>query len=187
MAKQLNVNLAFTADTSRVKQDLEQLQNLLNRLTTNSAQKSPLGITNEIKTAISDVSKLQAALQKATTTTGTLNLSKFKQELNQAGLTADKISTQLIALGPEGARAFSQLTQSIMTAEIPLKQTSTLLTNFATTLKNTARWQLSSSILHGFMGSIQTAYTYAQNLNKSLNNIRIVTGLSKDAMTDFAI
>ena len=186
MAKQLNVNLAFTADTSRVKQDLEQLQNLLNRLTTNSAQKSPLGITNEIKTAISDVSKLQVALQKATTTTGTLNLGKFKQELNQAGLTAEKISTQLIALGPEGTKAFSQLTQSIMAAEIPLKQTSALLTNFATTLKNTARWQLSSSILHGFMGSIQTAYTYAQNLNKSLNNIRIVTGNSADEMADFA-
>jgi len=26
--------------------------------------------------------------------------------------------------------------------------------NFATTLKNTARWQISSSILHGFMGAI---------------------------------
>ena len=186
MAKQLNVNLAFTSDTTKVKQDLEQLQNLLSRLTANSAQKSPLGITNEIKTAISDVSKLEIALKRATTSTGSLNLGKFKQELNQAGLSAEKISTQLIALGPEGAKAFSQLTQSIMSAEIPLKQTSTLLSNFATTLKNTARWQISSSILHGFMGSIQGAYTYAQNLNKSLNNIRIVTGKSADEMADFA-
>jgi hypothetical protein len=45
-----------------------------------------------------------------------------------------------------------------------------------TTLKNTARWQISSSILHGFMGSVQSAYGYAQDLNKSLNDIRIVTG-----------
>lgn len=186
MPKQLNVNLAFTSDTTRVKQDLEQLQSLLSRLTANSAQKSPLGITNEIKTAISDVSKLEIALKRATTSTGSLNLGKFKQELNQAGLSAEKISTQLIALGPEGAKAFSQLTQSIMSAEIPLKQTSTLLSNFATTLKNTARWQISSSILHGFMGSIQGAYTYAQNLNKSLNDIRIVTGKSVDEMANFA-
>ena len=186
MPKQLNVNLAFTSDTTRVKQDLEQLQSLLSRLTANSAQKSPLGITNEIKTAISDVSKLEIALKRATTSTGSLNLGKFKQELNQAGLSAEKISTQLIALGPEGAKAFSQLTQSIMSAEIPLKQTSTLLSNFATTLKNTARWQISSSILHGFMGSIQGAYTYAQNLNKSLNDIRIVTSKSVDEMANFA-
>ena len=186
MPKQLNVNLAFTSDTTRVKQDLQELQNTLSRLTANSAQKSPLGITSEIKSAISDVSKLEVALKRATTSTGSLNLGKFKQELNQAGLSAEKISSQLIALGPEGAKAFSQLTQSIMSAEIPLKQTSTLLSNFATTLKNTARWQISSSILHGFMGSIQTAYSYAQNLNKSLNNIRIVTGYSADEMADFA-
>jgi hypothetical protein len=47
---------------------------------------------------------------------------------------------------------------------------------FATTLANTARWQLSSSILHGFMGAVQGAYGYAQDLNESLSNIRIVTG-----------
>jgi hypothetical protein len=45
-----------------------------------------------------------------------------------------------------------------------------------TVLKNTARWQLSSSILHGFMGTMSSAYGYAQDLNESLNNIRIVTG-----------
>jgi hypothetical protein len=40
-----------------------------------------------------------------------------------------------------------------------------------TTLKNTARWQISSSILHGFMSTISGAYTYAQKLNESLTNI----------------
>lgn len=186
MAKQLNVNLAFTADTTKVKQDLQDLQNTLSRLTANSAQKSPLGITDEVKAAIPEIAKLEAALKNATTSTGSLDLGKFKTELNQAGLTVDQISDKLRTFGAEGTKAFAQLTQSIMSAEIPLKQTSTLLSNFATTLKNTARWQISSSILHGFMGSIQTAYTYAQNLNKSLNNIRIVTGYSADEMANFA-
>jgi hypothetical protein len=57
---------------------------------------------------------------------------------------------------------------------------------FATTLANTARWQLSSSVLHGFMGALQSAYGYAQDLNESLNNIRIVTGNSIDDMAKFA-
>jgi hypothetical protein len=42
------------------------------------------------------------------------------------------------------------------------------------------RWQLSSSLLHSFIGGIQSAYHYAQDLNESLNNIRIVTGYSTD-------
>jgi hypothetical protein len=55
-----------------------------------------------------------------------------------------------------------------------------------TTLKNTARWQISSSILHGFMGAVQSAYYYAEDLNESLNNIRIVTGQNTDQMAKFA-
>ena len=186
MAKQLNVNLAFTADTSKARQQLQDLQRTLNGLTTSSAQSSPLGITNEINEAIVGVTKLEAVLKKATTNTGSLDLEQFRQELNKAGLSAEKIADQLIALGPAGQQAFMKLTQSILTAEIPLKKTSTLLTEFSNTLKNTARWQISSSLLHGFMGSIQKAYGYAQDLNESLNNIRIVTGYSTDRMAEFA-
>lgn len=53
------------------------------------------------------------------------------------------------------------------------------------TMKNTMRWQLTSSALHGFMGGVQTAYGYAQDLNESLNNIRVVTEKSADDMRDF--
>jgi hypothetical protein len=60
------------------------------------------------------------------------------------------------------------------------------LAQFWTTLKNTARWQLSSSLLHGFIGGLQSAWGYAKNLDESLNNIRIVTGYSADKMSDFA-
>jgi hypothetical protein len=31
-------------------------------------------------------------------------------------------------------------------------------------------------MLHGFMSTVSSAYRYAQDLNQSLNNIRIVTG-----------
>jgi len=50
-------------------------------------------------------------------------------------------------------------------------------------MKNAAKWQISSTILHGFMGAIQSAYGYAQDLNESLNNIRIVTGYDVDKMS----
>jgi hypothetical protein len=61
------------------------------------------------------------------------------------------------------------------------------LKEFGVTLANTARWQISSSILHGFMGTVQSAYGYAKDLNESLNDIRIVTGKSVEEMDAFAI
>jgi hypothetical protein len=68
------------------------------------------------------------------------------------------------------------MAKAIINAEVPLKRTNSVLKEFKTSLVNTARWQLSSSMLHGFMGAVQSAYGYAQDLNESLNNIRIVTG-----------
>jgi TP901 family phage tail tape measure protein len=67
-----------------------------------------------------------------------------------------------------------------------MRRTSALVSDLWNTLKNTARWQISSSMLHGFMGTLQSAYGYAQDLNESLNNIRIVTGANVDEMARFA-
>jgi hypothetical protein len=53
-------------------------------------------------------------------------------------------------------------------------------------MKNTARWQLSSTALHAFIGAISSAFNYAEDLNESLNNIRIVTGKSVEEMAKFA-
>jgi hypothetical protein len=53
-------------------------------------------------------------------------------------------------------------------------------------MKNTAKWQISSSILHGFIGGLQSAWGYAKELDKSLNNIRIVTGYNTERMAEFA-
>jgi hypothetical protein len=44
---------------------------------------------------------------------------------------------------------------------VPIRRTHALVKEFATTLANTARWQISSSVLHGFMGALQSAYGYA--------------------------
>jgi len=70
-----------------------------------------------------------------------------------------------------------------MNAQVPINTVNTKMKEFAVTLRNTAKWQISSSLLHGFMGAIQSAYGYAQDLNESLNNIRIVTGYGVDKMS----
>ena len=186
MAKQLNVSLAFTADTSQVKMQLKDLQQSLSQLMNIQSGTGKLGLTEELLKAKSAVGDLQIALQSATTSTGTLDLSKFNSALQKSGLKVDTLRHQLEKLGPEGSNAFLKLSQSVISAEAPLKRTSALLDNFAVSLKNTVRWQISSSVLHSFMGTVQSAYGYVQDLNKSLNSIRIVTGQSAEEMARFA-
>jgi len=56
----------------------------------------------------------------------------------------------------------------------------------ATSMANTVKWGITSSIFNNITGSIQKAYYYAKDLDTSLGNIRIVTGDSADQMDRFA-
>ena len=188
MAKQLNVNLAFTADTSQAKAQLQSLQAQLSGLL-NSTNKQSFGnqITGDINKASKAIAELKLHLKNATNVnTGNLDFTKLNESLNKSGTTLQQYGDKLRSLGPAGQQAFNTLASSIAQSEIPIRRSNAALTELWTTLKNTVRWQISSSILHGFMGTISGAVGYAKDLNKSLNDIRIVTGASVDEMARFA-
>ncbi len=185
---QVGINLIFSADTGQAKAQLQELRNTLTSLSTTTVNGNNFQpLTNEIRGALDATTKLSAALQTATNVdTGRLDLSKFSTSLKNSGLSLQQYAKQLTALGPQGEQAFLQLSRSITAGEVPLKKTNAMMGELWTTMKNTAKWQLSSSIIHGFMSAVQEAFTYAQDLNKSLNDISIVTEYSSDRMASFA-
>lgn len=187
MAKQLNVNVAVTADTSAAKAQLQQLQTTLNQLSNNSANLH-IGLNpSEIAKISTEIDKLSIHLKNATNVnTGTLDFSKLNASIKASGSTLQDYGNQLLKLGPQGQQAFSQLTSAIAKSEVPISRVKGLLGEFGTVLTNTVRWQAASSAIHGMMGSIQHAFSYAQQLNKSLNNIQIVTQASDEYMAKFA-
>lgn len=187
-----NVNMRFTADTGQAKQQLRDLQSsldtLMNQIATKNIKFFDVNATKkEIDEASAAVQELKIALDQATNVnTGRLDLSKFSKSLSQSGYTLQDFAAHLENLGPTGDKAFVALAQSVINAEVPLKRTNALLDNFKKTLANTAKWQISSNLMHGVQGSLQKAYYYAKDLDKSLNDIRIVTGQSSDQMAQFA-
>ena len=104
MAKQLNqvnVNLAFTADTGKARAQLQELQNTLKNFSTNTALKtSGLGLTKELQDAANAASELQIKLQQSMTSTGSLDLGKFNQSLKSSGKHLSDYANQLKNLGP---------------------------------------------------------------------------------------
>lgn len=184
MAKELKVNLKVSADTQAAKQSLENLTKSLDSLKkTSSNIISPTGLQQAQEAARS----LETHLSKAVNTnTNKLDLSKFSLSLKSANEDLTTLSLKLLQGGQAGQQAFSALTQSISAADNVTVSLGKRFDELLTTLKNTARWQISSTILHGFMSTLQGAYTYAQKLNKSLTDIQIVTEASSDKMAQFA-
>ena len=187
MSKQLNVSLNFQANTQQAQQQIQSLQKALAQVAKLPASASNLFDDSSIKRASQSALELQQHLSKAVNVeTGKLDLSRFSSSMKASNKDLQTYMTNLLAVGTTGQQAFLQLAQSIATADTPVTRINAKVAELGTTLKNTARWQISSSILHGFMGAVQSAYGYAQDLNESLTDIRIVTGASSEEMTRFA-
>ena len=181
MAKRLNYQIGITADTSQFQAQLRETLASLNTLATS------VNIAPSLREASSAAAELQKYLQTATNqNTGMLDLTAFNTQLRNSGKELKDYYDVLNKIGPEGQRAFMNVAQSIVAAETPLKRTNKLMDELWITMKNTMRWQLTSSVLHGFVGELETAYGYSKSLDSSLNNIRIVTSKTADDMKQFA-
>lgn len=193
MAKQLNVSLSFTADANAAKREIQSLQQALNNLAKFGTTDLPIGnevskLNEDLREGMHAAAELQAKLESAVNVkTGKLDLNKFNSSLRQGKTSLQDYATSLSKLGPQGVEAFNQVANAIVHAEAPILRVNSKIKELGVSLANTARWQLSSSIVHGLMGGIQKAYYYAQSLNRSLNDIRIVTGYSADQMKAFAL
>lgn len=184
VAKRLNYEIGITADTAQLKAEMKALQQSLDSI---SSKKINLGFDTELKEAAIAAESLKHQFQQAfNQDTGKLDLSKLNKSINQSGMSLEKYRIALASIGPEGEKAFIQVANAISKAQTPVVTMGKKMDELWITMKNTARWQLTSSAMHGFMGAVSTAYGYTQDLNKSLNNIRIVSGQSVEQMHDFA-
>lgn len=193
MAKQLNVSLSFTADANAAKREIQSLQQALNNLAKFGTTGLPIGnevlkLNEDLREGMHAAAELQAKLESAVNVkTGKLDLNKFNSSLKQGKTSLQDYAISLSKLGEQGVEAFNQVANAIVHAEAPIFRVNNKIKELGVSLANTARWQLSSSIVHGLIGGMQKAYYYAQSLNRSLNDIRIVTGYSAEQMKDFAV
>lgn len=185
--QQVKVDLVFSADTNKAKAQINELAKSLDEISKKPLNATSLQGDSRIASAAKAAEELRVNLQNAVNVdTGKLDLSRFAAGLQKSGKSIQDYRLALGQVGDIGREAFNQLTVAIASAEAPTTRLNKKMKDFMTTMKNTVKWQISSSLMNSFVGAIQSAYGYAQDLNESLNNIRIVTGQSVDQMAEFA-
>lgn len=184
--KRFDYVIGFSADTSKLSSALKQLEAQLNNIAI--GKNMPAGtLTTQIQQASKAALELNSYLNKSINVdTGKLDLSAFSKALTLGKTDLQTLRANLIQIGPAGQEAFASLARAIGQAEMPLRRSNELIDKLWITMKNTVRWQITSGLLTGFTGAIGDAYRYAEDLNESLNNIRIVTGKSTEDMAQFA-
>lgn len=185
----IDYSIGFNVDKTglnQIKSSLQEIKNLTAQdLMKIGGHTDIQKAENELKALKTSIGQIDGALEKAfNTDLGTLNVSKFNQALK--GMNLSQVYKDFSAAGAAGQAAFRNVTSQILTTNMQLKQTHNFLNNMATTMANTVKWGVASSVMNNFTGSVQKAYGYVKSLDTSLNDIRIVTGKSADEMERFA-
>ena len=165
-----------------LKKDLAEIQNM-------ATKPMDLGLeAKEIQRMVSAARTLETSLDQAfDVDLNTVNIQKFNNLLKQSGMSAESLQADLSLAGATGQQAFLKMTGQLMQFNTMTKQTNKFLDGLATSFFNTVKWGIMSSIMNNISGTIQKSFYYIKDLDRGLNDIRIVTGKSADEMERFAV
>lgn len=142
------------------------------------------GMTKSLEDTLRAANELESVLNKSwNSQLGQLDLTKLNNGMKNTLGSAENIR-QVFADYPN---VYSMFERKIIESNVQLKKSNQLLDKMAITMSNTIRFGISSAIFNKVTGSISEAYNYAKKLDKSLNDIRIVSGASADEMDRFAV
>lgn len=110
-------------------------------------------IFNDIKNEAMNVEKaLQQAFNPKLRTT---NIETFNQSLKQSGSSIQKVYDAFNQGGVAGQNAFRNLSSSVLSTNIQLKESHKLLDKMGQTLANTVKWNIASSAVNAISRSAQ--------------------------------
>ena len=179
----IKFGINFDVDNTSLNKLKKSLQDIQNIKLSNFK-----GIATDLNSAQEAARNVQIALEKAyNPTLGITNVQAFQKAIESSEGSIDNVYQKLKLAGPEGQAAFHRMATEVLTTNLKLKETNHLVQSMGKTMINTVKWGVASSIMNSFTGSVKGAFTYVQGLEKSLTNIRIVTGDSTTKMAQFAV
>lgn len=180
----IEYNLRTTLDASGITQLRGQLSSINTQL--DQMSKKKLISSQEATQAQRQIKQLGDALSSSLNPqTGLLDLGKFKQQLS--GLSLSQLEQSMSKVGATGQIAFGNMIGQIGRMDTSFKSISSFADKIFNTMGNTVRWGITASIFQTIQNSLYRAVDYVQELDTSLNNIRIVTSASNEDMRNFAL
>ena len=173
-----------TLDASGITQLQGQLASISTQL--DQMQSKELISPKEVYAAQRDIKQLGDALSSSLNPqTGLLDLSQFQKQLS--GLSLSQLEQSMSKVGSTGQIAFGNMIGQIGRIDTSFKSISSFADKIFNTMGNTVRWGVTATIFQTIQNSLYRAVDYVQELDTSLNNIRIVTSASNEDMRDFAL
>ena len=121
-------------------------------------------MTQQISQARDSAIKLKVALEQATNVkTGKLNLNQFNLQLQQSGMSIKSLAANMRTLGPEGIKAFNQMTQAMAMADTKVWSLGAGLTHMVKSLGNAMTYQIAYGAINAVASLAPPTIVHAKN------------------------
>ena len=181
---QIKIGVGFQVD----KASLSDLESSLRQIQVEAQRAKGTGkLTKDLEESAKAAEKLEDILNQSwNNKLNQLDLNKVNKGIKDTYGNVSKMKAELEKSGIVGARAYNDVASAILTTNMQLRTSNKLLDDMATSMANTIKWGITSSIFNNITSSISQAYNYTKRLDSSLNDIRIVTDKSAESMEKFA-
>ena len=179
-------NIRTNLDSTGVQQLQAELTSLQGTIRQLGASKINLGM-DQVKESVAAIEKLKVALSSSfNNKLGVLDLSKLNSQLKSGTVNAQQLAKAFSLAGAEGQKMAANTIARLYKVDDGLKSVSKTTDKIANTIGNTFRWGLIASGFSQIMNAAHSSAEYVSDLDKSLTNIMMVSGESRDNMNEFA-
>lgn len=180
---QIRYGVGFNIDKTGLNELTKILQNVQQELN----KTSNTNVDKSLKDGVKAAQQLESILNDAwNSKLNQLDLNKVNTGIKSTFGSVQQLKNEMEKGGATGSAAYNKIASSVLNTNLQLKQSNKLLDDMADTMAKTVKWGITSSIFNRITGSIQEAWGYTKRLDNSLNDIRIVTEKSAEAMQQFA-
>lgn len=180
----------FRLTTSLDNSGITKLQAELRSVQTELQKLSSMDIikTSSAQEAVGKIKEIENALTKAfNSNIGMLDLKAFTNSLSAGNRSIADWQKSFSKAGAIGTSTMNNLVGRIGRIDEGLKSVSKTTDKVFNTIGNTVRWGLIASAFQSVMNSAHSAVDYIKELDKSLNDIRIVSDYNAQQMREFSL
>lgn len=183
----IEYNLRTTLDSSGITKFQGELTKCISKFSEMKARSEAFGKHLDFSKEIDQIKQLQSALNKSfDVNTGLVNLKTLSSQLTES-FNLKTLESSMSKVGTTGQVAFNNFLGSIGRMDSGFKNVSKTTDKIFNTMSNTVRWGITASVFQSVQNSLYRAVDYVNELDKSLNDIRIVSEQSTSQMRDFAL
>lgn len=168
---QIPISLKFTGDIGELRQQMAQIEQQLRSLSTANSTTGNKSLVSSLKKDFEDLQKIiggNGLIDNGAVNKSVDNINKSFKNLSATS----KTETQRIADG------FSALKN-------PIQEGETHLQKFGRTLTNSLRYNVVNDFMDSFLSQGGQVISFLEDVDKNLNNIRIVSGKTQAEMAGF--